>query len=151
MVENHFRTINKLKSTNEPCRFRSSIVPLFLVNNYLQKLSTCPEVIDQDNENQLESPSTSNLSFENASFIVTRVLSFRQRVLSKQERRLIRQSELYKKQMEEYESESIKLAPRVEGRITCIRDEAHFQELLKEREEVMKLAQNPTFQFDNFE
>jgi len=78
------------------------------------------------------------------------VLSFRQQVLSKPERRLIRQSELYKKQMEEYESQSIKLAPRVEGRITCIRDEAHYQELLKEREQVMKLAQNPTFQFDNF-
>jgi hypothetical protein len=126
-------------------------VPLFLVNNLLQRLSTYPEVIDQENENQLESPSTPNLSFENASFIVTRVLSFRRRVLSKPKRRLIRQSQLYKKQMEEYESESIKLAPRVEGRITCIRDEAHFQELLKEREEVMKLAQNPTFQFDNFE
>jgi 5'-nucleotidase len=152
LVENHFQTINKLKSTKRRHRFRSSIVPLFIVNKLLQSLSSNPDVINQ-NANQPKSPSTHpfpKLNFHNAAFIVTRMLSFKDRVLSKQERRIIRQSELFKKQIEEYESESIKLAPRVEGRITCIRDEAHYQELLKEREQVMKLAQNPIFQFDNF-
>jgi hypothetical protein len=107
----------------------------------MQSLSTNPEIMDQINGSKPSTPSLPKLSFGNASMIVTRMLSLKERALSKQERRIIRQSEQFKKQIEEYESESIKLAPRVEGRITCIRDEAHYQELLQQREKGMKLGQ----------
>ena len=105
-------------------KFRSSIVPLVFVNRLINNLSEDPTILDQ--ESPLASPSASNLqklNFYNAAFIVTKVLSHKQKVLSRRQRQIIKQSDKYKSKMREYEEKAMKLEPKLENRIFCIKSE----------------------------
>lgn len=124
MVENHFKTISKLKKDRTLRKFRSSIVPLFLVNKLINVLSEDPNIISEE-ENASPSPPNSKiqkLNFQDAAFIISRVLSHKNKALTKMQRIKIKQSERYQLKMKEYEDEAIKLSPKLENRIICIRD-----------------------------
>ncbi|RNA30440.1 trifunctional nucleotide phosphoesterase -like [Brachionus plicatilis] len=116
LVENHFKTVNCLKKNPALKKFRSSIVPLVVVNRLMQK-------INQEHSTALAP--TQKLSFSGDTMIVTKVLS-------RLERQISRETEDYKKKISEFEKESIKLAPKVEGRIIRIQSTEHFEQLLDE-------------------
>lgn len=119
LVENHFKTIQNLKTNHFRERLRSSIVPLFLVNRLINRLSEDPNILK--NESPTETPT--KLNFHNAAFLITKVLSHKQRTLSKKQRLIIKQSDKYTEMMKEYESKSMQLSPQLEGRIVCITDD----------------------------
>ncbi|CAF0939692.1 unnamed protein product [Brachionus calyciflorus] len=131
LVENHFKTIGILKRNTSFHKFRSSIVPLVIVNRLMHKISQDPSVQLEDSQSPSDTP---RINFYNAALIVTKVLSHRQKILSRKQRSQIKQTEKYKKKMAEYEERSMKLAPKVEGRIICIKDQEHYEQLLMEIE-----------------
>ena len=122
LVENHFKTILKLKNQSL-VKFRNSIVPLCTVNRLINKLSYDPEVLPQAESMEKPDKIVSKLNFYNASFLITRVLQAKQKILSRRERLIIKQSEKYKQKIKEFEEKSMQLAPQLENRIVVIRDE----------------------------
>jgi len=120
LVQNHFKTISNLKIDIKLDKFRSSIVPLCIVNRLINKLSNDPDVLPV--EASLEKKEH-KINFYNSAFLVTRVLSHKQRSLSRRERLIIKQSEKYKQKMKEFEEKSMQLAPQLENRIVVIKDD----------------------------
>lgn len=126
LVENHFKTISKLRIDRNLQKFRSSIVPLTIVNRLINKLSEDPSVMHGVSPSNSPPNSSNNLqkfNFHNAAFLITRVLSHRQKILSRKQRLQIKQCDKYKQKMGEYEDKSMKLEPKIENRIVCIRDQ----------------------------
>lgn len=123
LVENHFKTITKLKSGFVHQKFRSSIVPLFLINQLIHKLSQDPNIMHDRREEEDDPIPTPKLNFHNAAMLISRMLSHKNKILSKIERRRIKQSDDYKKKLKEYEERAMELAPQIENRIVCIRDQ----------------------------
>lgn len=119
LVENHFKTIAKIRSGQVHQKFRASIVPLFLVNRLIIKLSEDPKIMD-DEDDTLAMP---KLNFQNAALLISRMISHKNKTLTKMQRRRIKQSEDYKKKLKEYEERAMELAPKIENRIVCIRDQ----------------------------
>lgn len=119
MVENHFKTINYLKKNPTQKKFRSSIIPLFVINRLMHKINRSNLT---SSETVVEEP-IQKLNFSGAAMIVTKVLSHKQKVLSRLERIRIKESEKFQEKISEYENESMNLAPKLEGRIICIRDQ----------------------------
>lgn len=134
MVENHFKTIRELKENRAMDKFRCSIVPLAVIDRLMLKVSEEDPSVLADEEQA--APAASNwqkLNFHNAAFLITRLVSHKQKALTRKERIKIKQSDKYKKKMKEYEEESMRLAPKVEGRIVCIKSPEHHQELLVQK------------------
>lgn len=127
LVENHFKTVAKLKQNRTLQKFRSSLVPLVVVNRLINNLSEDPNILPEDLKST-ESPAVNHqkLNFANAAYLISRVLSHKQKILSRKQRMHIKQSEKYKEKMNEYEERSLMLAPQVENRIICIRDQQVF-------------------------
>ena len=99
-------------------KFRSSIVPLFVINRLIRKInendsSSCQTVVEEPMQ---------KLNFSSAAMIVTKMLSQKQKALSRLERVRIKKTKDYQNILNEYEHESMNLSPKVEGRIICIRD-----------------------------
>ena len=63
------------------------------------------------------------LNFHSAASLVTRVLSTKRTLLSHDEKLFIKKSEKYKTKVRELEEKSMRLEPKVEDRIVCIRDD----------------------------
>jgi hypothetical protein len=126
MVENHFKTVNKLKENRSLEKFRCSIVPLVLVNRLINTLSDDPSILPvRENDSPVNSSANlQTMNFPSAALIITKLLSQKHKAaLSRKDRIKIKQSDKYKKKIKEYEEESMKLEPRVEGRIVLIRDQ----------------------------
>lgn len=118
LVENHFKTISVLTQNKEIQKFRSSIVPLAIVDRLINHLSEDPSVLTEDSPHSVQ-----KLDFHNAAFLITKVLKYKHKTLSRKQRLQIKQSEQYKQKISEYEEKSMKLAPQIEKRIICIRDQ----------------------------
>jgi hypothetical protein len=123
LVQNHFKTISKLKKNQTLVKFRSSIVPLCIVNRLINRLSHDPDVLPPAESIEKPDKIEPKLNFYNAAFLITRVLQAKQRSLSRRERLIIKQSEKYKQKIKEFEEKSMQLAPQLENRIVIIRDE----------------------------
>lgn len=128
LVENHFKTIGKLKKDRTIQKFRSSIVPLFLVNRLINKLSEDPNILkEEDNDEshgqQQQQQQQQKMNFSDAAMIISRVLSHKNKALSKIQRNKIKQSDSYKQKMREFEENAMQLAPKCENRIVVIRDQ----------------------------
>ena len=121
LVENHFKTVEQLQRNRNLNRFRSSIVPLIVVNRLIQKLSDDPNILNEDHE-PVSSP-IAKLSFSNAAFLISKFLSHKQKVLSRKQRMIIRESCEFKQKIKGYEEKSIALAPSIENRILRIQNE----------------------------
>lgn len=123
-MENHFKTIAKLKKDYTLHKFRSSIVPLFIVNRLINSLSEDPTILNNSDEdsNHTNHTSSPKMNFPNAALLISRMLSHKNKVLTKMQRIRIKQSDHYKQKMKEYEEKAMKLAPTIENRIICIRD-----------------------------
>jgi hypothetical protein len=114
LVENHFKTIEKLKNNRESYsrRFQSSLVPQQTVSNLVNKLSK------QSNLREAV------LDFDEAAYLISRMLLYKRKAhLSKKQRNKIKQSAEYLAKMKEYEEEAIKLAPHCQNRIICIENQ----------------------------
>ena len=120
-MENHFKTIAKLKKDRTLQKFRSSIIPLFLVNRLIHSIND--ELNQKEEETNSPKIDHPKIDFQNAAYLITRVLSFKNRAISKLQRNKIKQCEKYQQRLKEYEEEAMKLCPKVEKRIIQINDE----------------------------
>ena len=134
MVENHFKTINKLKHNELMDKFRCSIVPLVVVNRLISQLSDDPTILPERESQSSSAANLQKLNLFSAAFLITKVLSQKKKLLTRMERMKIKQCDKYKSKMKEYEEESMKLAPKVENRIVCVRSREHYEELLRVKE-----------------
>lgn len=124
LVENYFKQIHKNeqeKAAEEKNRYKSSIIPRFLISCLIQSLSKDPEVLPPKtllpaNENKPK------LSFRMAALIVMKTLRRRDVILYK-DKQQIKQSDKYKQKIREYEEKILKMAPQIEGRSKLIDEE----------------------------
>lgn len=134
LVYNHFKTIASIKE-KAPKRFRGSVVPLIKMIGIMHELKNDPDVLPPAQITNMP-----KLNFYSAASFVNRVKLFSKRNgLTKDEKLLIKKSEKYKSKIEKLEVKSLKLEPKLENRIVCIRDDEHFEELLKNVEQRRKL------------
>lgn len=103
-------------------KYRSSIIPLKLVNRLIFELSEDPSILPIEEETP-PSETANKMNFFNTALLVTKMLSHKQKVLSRKQRMIIKQSNKYKLKIEEYEEKAMRLAPEVEGRIICIQSQ----------------------------
>ncbi len=114
LILNYFKTIEKLK-TEIDLRFRSSIVPLVIIDSVLNKLSD--DIQDAESNSACN---TEKLSFSSTVSLINNLKLFKKKTLSKKQRKTIKQSEKFKQIIGEYENDAIKLEPKVDNRIICI-------------------------------
>jgi 5'-nucleotidase len=125
IVENHFKQVKQILKEREENkdklsslgRFRASIVPLFTVNKILKQLS-----VQSGHDKETTNLNDVTMTFSNAAFLVSKVLSHKNRALTRQERKQIKQSDSYKNEIKVHEEKAIALNPQIEGRIICIKD-----------------------------
>jgi 5'-nucleotidase len=134
LVENHFKAINLLKTKTFE-KFRSSLVPLVVVDKLVTKLSEDPSVLSDTDGEERTGPSLwlQKLNFHSTAFLLTKVLSHKKKTLTRMERVKIKQCDKYRNAINEYEEKAVQLAPKVEGRIICIQSKEHYEELLAEK------------------
>ena len=118
LVSNFFKTVSQLKENKAP-RLRGSVVPIIKMINILHELNNDPDVLPNPQSIQQNG---AKLNFHKAASIVTRILSTKRALLTREDRLLIKQSDKYKKKIRELEEKSMKLEPKLEDRIICIRD-----------------------------
>ena len=118
MVENHFKAVQKVKKSRATQRFRSSIVPLVLMNRLIDGLVDDPLILPPASF----SPRRSQLiNFQSAAFLIGKVISHKHRITNKQ-RKMVKKSDKYQQMIRELEAKAIELAPCVQDRIVLIRD-----------------------------
>jgi 5'-nucleotidase len=120
IVENHFKTIEQLKS-NQNLLHRPSLVPLakrnYILNELMQKHMKTDLNNNNNNEinNNLSSNSKPKISFHTASKVITSCLKAQKDVIHK-----IKESDEFKSRIQNYEKESLLLKPICENRIICL-------------------------------
>lgn len=117
LVENHFKTIQKLKK-DAKSRLRSSIVPLFIVNRLIKELSNDPSIVKKvitkkPDENK-------HISFRTAAHVILKTVKLQRLVISRNDKKVIKKTPQFKKLISEYETKSMQLAPIIDGRIICL-------------------------------
>ena len=120
LVSNYFKTISQLKKDKAP-RLRGSVIPIIKMINIIQELTNDPDVLPGIKPAMQQR--VLKLNFHSAASLVTRVLSTKRNLLTNDERILIKKSEKFKQKVKELEEKSIKLEPKIENRIICIKDE----------------------------
>lgn len=95
---------------------KSSIIKELLVNKITSNQNDCDEnTADEQHNMEINSTISSRRS--------SRKLSLQQSLnLSKEEYSSIKNSDAYLAKLSEYEEKSLRLCPKVEGRIVCIKD-----------------------------
>ena len=119
LVLNYFKTIKSLKK-GKTNRFRGSVIPLIKVINIMNDLKDDPDVVLPPS--LVSANDKPKLSFQSAATFVTKVLSTKRRVLTKDEKISIKKSEKFKEKLSQLENRSMKLEPKLENRIICVKD-----------------------------
>lgn len=114
LVENHFKSIMKMKE-DAATRFRSSIVPLFVINSLISNLLKDPLVLKP-----VVCSSNKKLTFKMAALLIMKTLKLQKIVVSRQVKKDVKKTEQYKSIIQEYEARSMELAPKIERRIVQI-------------------------------
>ncbi len=124
LIVNYFQTIEQIKSKNKENnqRFRTSIVPLVIVNNLMTQLSDDSSIVNKNDEIASLASPIDKMSISSMFSLVTNLNHFKNRTLSKRMRRIIKNSDLYKKKMDEFEGKAIQLEPNIENRIILIKN-----------------------------
>lgn len=119
LVSNFFKTVSQLKENKAP-RLRGSVIPIIKMINILHELNNDPEVLPALEPNIQKREA--KLNFHRAASLVTRILSTKRTLLTKEDRLIIKKTDKYKTKIRELEEKSMKLEPKLEDRIICIRD-----------------------------
>ena len=130
LVHNHFENIKKVKELPFDATKRPSLVPIVrkssIIKDLLSKKSSSSSVYGNLSENDISS--TEELSININSTRVrreSRKLSLKQSLnLTKESLTNIKKSDAYIRKLSEYEDKTIKLNPKIEGRIICIKDKS---------------------------
>ncbi len=120
LVSNYFKTVSQLKEDKAP-RLRGSVIPIIKMINILHELKNDPDVLPEL-QPVIRQREAKLLNFHSAASLVTRVLSSKRNILTKDERLMIKKSDKYKERVRDLENKSIKLEPKLENRIICIKD-----------------------------
>jgi hypothetical protein len=118
IVENHFDSIRKLKQ-NKNSRLRSSVIPIYKVNQLIRQCSTSLELCKEEIE--AEKISKTKLTFRMVANIIYETIKLQRLIINtRKEKSLIKQTKTFKRLVNEFEKKSLELAPEIDGRIVCI-------------------------------
>ena len=128
LVENYFETVNNFltaKASNKSasqCKL-CELVPLVVIDNVLNKLSTDIDVLPIEKKDDLIRGPGVRLTFKTTAILITKILKSRHKHLFQKDVRTIKNSSKFKETILKLEMASLKLEPKVEGRIIRIDDE----------------------------
>jgi hypothetical protein len=100
-------------------------------------MSRDPKIFKQTLKTENDKP----ISFRMAALLICKTLKLQSIVISRKDKRLIKNSTQFKEIMAKYEQESLKMAPKIDGRILCTTD----NETEQRRDKIFALLKNIDF------